>query len=133
MPILRLAYSTQFLIALIAIFVLWSEVGGQSHLDLLPWYLKLALGGGAAFSTVKATATSVAGATPWNIKTLKWLVLTVILLTGCAVTSYYAHVYLEEEEPEQGQDNTAVSVVKPDLHHEMSPQIGSSADGCGSV
>ena len=30
MPILRLAYATQFLIALIAVFVLWSEVGGQS-------------------------------------------------------------------------------------------------------
>src|ERR1035437_9599419 len=30
MPILRLAYSTQFLIALMAVFVLWSQVGGQS-------------------------------------------------------------------------------------------------------
>ena len=30
MPILRLAYATQFLIALIAVFVLWSQVGGQA-------------------------------------------------------------------------------------------------------
>jgi len=46
MPILRLAYATQFLIALIAVFVLWSEVGGQVHLDLMPWYFKLAFGRG---------------------------------------------------------------------------------------
>jgi len=53
MPILRLAYATQFLIALIAVFVLWSEVGGQVHLDLMPWYFKLAFGAGAAFAMVK--------------------------------------------------------------------------------
>jgi len=35
MPLLRLAYATQFLIALIAVFVLWSQVGGQSHLDYM--------------------------------------------------------------------------------------------------
>ena len=56
MPILRLAYATQFLIALIAVFVLWSQVGGQSHLDLMPWYLKLCLGAGAAFAAVRASA-----------------------------------------------------------------------------
>ena len=48
MHTLRLAYATQFLIAVIAIYVLWSQVGGQSHLDLMPWYVKLGLGAGAA-------------------------------------------------------------------------------------
>ena len=50
MPLLRLAYATQFLIALIAVFVLWSQVGGQSHLDYMAWQVKLLLGGAAAFS-----------------------------------------------------------------------------------
>src|ERR1019366_7914913 len=72
MPILRLSYATQFLIALIAIFVLWSQVGGQGHLDLVPWHLKLLLGGGAAFCVVKATAGAVAGERAWNGKTLRW-------------------------------------------------------------
>ena len=58
---LRLAYATQFLIAVIAVFMLWSQVGGQGHLDLMPWYLKLALGAGAAFAVVKATMAAVAG------------------------------------------------------------------------
>ena len=56
MHILRLAYTTQFLIALIAVFTLWSEVGGQGHLDLMPWYANAALGAGAALATVNATA-----------------------------------------------------------------------------
>src|ERR1035441_9251861 len=73
MPILRLAYATQFLIALIAVFVLWSEVGGQVHLDLMPWYFKLAFGAGAAFAMVKATAAAVSHEHPWNGQTLKWL------------------------------------------------------------
>ena len=67
MPILRLAYATQFLIAVIAVFTLWSEVGGQSHLDLMPWYLKLGLGAGAALAVVNATRRAVearAGGTP---------------------------------------------------------------------
>src|ERR1022692_3715446 len=66
MPILRLAYTTQFLIALIAIFVLWSQVGGQSHLDLLPWWVKLGLGVAAAYTIVRATVASGCGDRGWN-------------------------------------------------------------------
>ena len=69
MPILRLAYATQFLIALVAVFVLWSEVGGQVHLDLMPWYLKLGLGAGAAFAAVKATSAAVSREYAWNSRT----------------------------------------------------------------
>ena len=112
MPILRLAYTTQFLVALIAVFVLWSEVGGQSHLDLLPWHVKLVLGAGTAFCAVKATAAAVASDRPWNSRTLKWFGLTVLLTIGCGIASYYAHVYLEEDDTDQEQDNTAISMVE---------------------
>lgn len=104
MPILRLAYATQFLIALVAVFVLWSEVGGQSHLDLMPWYLKLGLGGGAAFAAVKATASSVGGSGPWNGRTLRWLGILLVLLIGCGLSSYWVHVYGETDEDDQDQD-----------------------------
>ncbi len=115
MSILRLAYVTQFLIALIAIFVLWSQVGGQGHLDLMPWYLKLALGVGAAFCAVKATAAAVARDSAWNGKTLKWLGLMLALMVGCGMASYYAHMYLEEDESDQDQDNSAISVAAPPI------------------
>jgi hypothetical protein len=106
MPILRLAYSTQFLIALIAIFVLWSEVGGQNHLDLMPWYLKLGLGGGAAFAAVQATAAAVEKQVAWNRKTVKWFCILLALLLGCGLASYYYHVY---GEPDEEQDEDSVT------------------------
>jgi hypothetical protein len=113
MPILRLAYATQFLIALIAVFVLWSEAGGQSHLDLLPWYLKAGLGAGAAFCAVKATAAAVARDAAWNGGTLKWLGLMLLLLLGCGLASYYAHLYLEEDETDQDQESDTISLTAP--------------------
>ena len=101
MPILRLAYTTLFLVALLAIFESWSQVGGQSHLDLMPWYLKLVLGAGAAFSVVKATAAAVAGERAWNRQTLRWAGILLALLIGCGLASYYAHLYLEQDEEEE--------------------------------
>ena len=105
MPILRLAYATQFLIALVAVFVLWSMVGGQTHLDLMPWYLKLGLGGGAAFAVVKATASSVNGSAAWNGRTLRWLGILLVLLIGCGLSSYWVHLYGESDEDDQDQDS----------------------------
>ena len=101
MPLLRLAYATLFLIALIAVFVLWSQVGGQSHLDYMAWPWKLLLGGGAAFAAVKAAAASVAGERAWNGKTLRWLGILLLLLVACGLASYYVHLYVEPDDDQQ--------------------------------
>jgi hypothetical protein len=111
MPILRLAYVTQFLIAVIAIFTLWSEVGGQSHLDLMPWYLKLGLGAGAAFAVVRATQAAVAGPAGWNGGSLKWFGILLALLIGCGLASYYFHVYGESDEDQQDETVTSQAVA----------------------
>ena len=112
MSILRLAYTTQFLIALIAVFLLWSEVGGQGHLDLMPWFLKLALGAGAAFAVVKATSAAVSHEHALNGRTLKWLGIMVALLVGCGLASYYCHMYLESDEGDDQQDSARVIVPR---------------------
>ncbi len=111
MPILRLAYSTLFLIAVIAVFVLWSQVGGQSHLDLLPWTVKLALGLSAAYGVVRTTAASVSGDRAWNGQTLRWLGLTLAVLAACGYATYYAHMNLEETDEDEQQD-TAISSMQ---------------------
>ncbi len=113
MPLLRLAYSMQFLIALIAVFVLWSQVGGQSHLDLMPWYLKLGLGAGAAFATVKATAAAVSQDRPWSGPTLKWFGIVLALLVGCGMASYYYHVYGESDDTDQPDSQTSSRAAPP--------------------
>ncbi len=113
MHTLRLAYATEFLIAVIAVYVLWSQVGGQSHLDLMPWYLKLGLGAGAALAAVKATNAAVSDERAWNSRTLRWCGVLVVMLLGCGLATYYAHVYLEDNGDEPGGDNTAVGLVIP--------------------
>src|ERR1019366_7489580 len=96
MPILRLAYSTLFLIALMAVFVLWSQVGGQSHLDLVPWPIKLGLG-----------VAAVSGDRAWNGHMVRWLGLILAVLAACGYASYYAHMNLEEsDDADQPQDTT---------------------------
>ena len=126
MPLLRLAYSTQFLIALIAVFVLWSQVGGQSHLDLMPWYLKLGLGVGTAFAAMRSTAAAVSRERAWNSQSLKWFGLMLALLLACGLASYYYHLYYEEsDEPEQ---NTAVSSVQVLPERELIP--GETLSAC---
>ena len=112
MPILRLAYSTQFLIAVIAVFVLWSQVGGQSHLDLLPWWIKLGLGLAAAYGVVRATAASVSGDRAWNAQALRWLGVTLAVLAACGYASYYAHMNLEDADDEDQQADTTISRMR---------------------
>jgi hypothetical protein len=104
MPLLRLAYITLFLIALFTVFTLWSQVGGQGHLDLVPWHLKLVLGIAASFCIVRAAAAAVSGDRGWNGQSVKWLGLTLATLLICGLASYYAHVNLEDngDEPETG-------------------------------
>jgi hypothetical protein len=113
MPLLRLAYTTQFLIALIAIFVLWGQVGGQSHLELVPWYLKLVFGTGAAFAAVKATAAAVGPERSWNGRSLRWLGVAIALLICCGLASYYAHLNEETDEEDQPDAGSVTSAVRP--------------------
>jgi hypothetical protein len=109
MPILRLAYITQFLIALITIFVMWGQVGGQSHLELLPWFVKLGLGVAAAYAVVRATQAAVAGPRGWNAQSVRWLGIALVFLFLCGMASYFAHMYLEDDEQDNQEQDTTVS------------------------
>lgn len=109
MPLVRLAYTTQFLIAWIAVFFVWEEVGGPYHLDLMPWWLKLALGTGIAYAVVRATAAAVAGAAAWNAGTVKWCALMLTLMAGCAVANYYCNLYGEELDQQDGGDTSVAA------------------------
>src|SRR5947209_19812231 len=93
---LRLAYITLFLIALFTVFTLWAQVGGQGHLDLVPWWVKLVCGTGSAFATVRAASAAVAGDRAWNTHSVKWFGLALAALALCGAASYYAHVNFED-------------------------------------
>ncbi len=111
MPALRLAYIALFLIALVAVFTVWSEAAGQGHLDLLPWWVKLGLGAGAALACTRAAVAAVEGKRAWNAGTLRWVAVLLVLATLCGLSAYYAHVYLEDEGDEDQQDEEAEPAV----------------------
>ena len=106
---LRLAYAVEFLIALIAILNLWSEVGGQGHLDLMPWYIKLACILGLAWCCVRFTAGIVEQRKVWTGRTIAWFAG--ILLFGIAMggITYYYHLH---EEPEDDDEDTSAASVR---------------------
>jgi len=109
MQSLRLAYIAVFLLSLMAVFTLWSQVGGQGHLDLVPWSLKLALGVGAAYAITRASVAAVKGEHGWNSQSVKWTGLALAALFLCGMASFYAHNNLEDTGDEQDQGDATVS------------------------
>ena len=93
--------------------MVWSEAGGQSHLDLLPWTVKLGLSVAAAYGVVRATMAAVAGERAWNSHTVRWLGLTLAVLFACGWATYYAHMNLEDADDEEQQDTTISRVRAP--------------------
>ena len=57
--LLHVLYAIEFLIALIAVYTVWSEVGGQGHLDYMAWYWKAAIGPPAAYGVIRLTQAAV--------------------------------------------------------------------------
>jgi hypothetical protein len=106
---LRLAYAFLFLLAVLAILTLWSEVGGQGHLDLMPWYTKLACVMASAWCCVRLTAGLVEEQNIWSRRTLRWLAGLILVATAMAAITYYYHLH---EEPDQSDsDETSATAM----------------------
>jgi hypothetical protein len=103
--VLRLLYAIEFLIALIATYTVWSQVGGQGHLDIMAWYWKLLLGAAIAFAAVKATAAAAQGERAWNARTLKWISIILALGLACGALTYYYHMTEPPSDEEDQQDS----------------------------
>ncbi|SRR5579875_1602599 len=100
---LRLIYAFEFLIAMIAIFTVWSEVGGQAALDLMYWAWKLGLSVSLALCFVLYTAAVVAQDSLWSVRSARWLALIIAIALGMgAVTWYYGMQASAAESDETG-------------------------------
>jgi len=107
---LRLAYAFEFLLAVIAILALWSEVGGQGHLDLMPWYTKLACVAASAWCCVRFTAGLVEERNIWSRRTVVWLAGLILVGATMAAVTYYYHLH-EEPGDSDSDDTTATAVT----------------------
>ncbi len=106
---LRLAYAIEFLLAVLVTLTLWSEVGGQSHLDMMPWYTKLVCLMASAWCSVRFTAGLVEEKKVWNRRTRVWLSGLILVATAMAAITYYYH--LHEETDEQDSEETAAAAM----------------------
>jgi hypothetical protein len=119
---LPLAYSIEFLIALMAIITVWSEIGGQDPLDLMPWYTKLACVVAGAWCTVRFTAGMVEEKKVWNHRTVAWFAAIVLLAIAMAGITYYYHLQQNELNQPDTDDtttaamNTSFPTVLADVH-----------------
>lgn len=101
----------EFLVALLTVPELWSQVGGQGHLDLMPWYTKLGFIVGMALTAVAGTASAVSHERAWNAKTLACLALALMLAVGMAGVTYYYHVHENDDTDTTDEPGVASSRV----------------------
>ena len=97
---LRIAYAIQFTVTMMAVFEVWGQVGGQGHLDLVPWYAKLLLSSALSLAAVKATAAAVQGDRFWSARW--WLAAVLALVSAMAILTWYEHLHEpadDENEP----------------------------------
>jgi len=106
---LRMAYTFEFWIALIAIFTVWSQVGGQGHLDLIAWYIKLSCALALAWSAVRMTSAMVENTQAWNWTTVKWFLAVLALAVLATGITFWYHLHEVPDEPDTDQ-NSATTV-----------------------
>ncbi len=99
--LLRLVYALEFLIALLAIFAAWSEIGGQAALDLMHWGWKLGLSLALAGAIVAYTAALVAADSPWTLHTARWLAAILIVAIAMGIVTYYYVLQVQTNEPDE--------------------------------
>lgn len=107
---LRFALVCEFLLAVIAVFTLWSQVGGQGHLDLMTWYWKLLLGGGLSLTVVLLTRSLVEGERWLTRGVVTWALLAVLLVAGMALVTMYYHAH---EATEEGDEESTTAAMIP--------------------
>jgi len=108
--LLRLAYAVEFLLALVAIFTAWSEIGGQTVLDLMHWGWKLGLSLILAMAIVGFSAAITAEERLWNLRAARWLVAVLLCIVAMAVVTYY---YALQGESGEGDEGSTMSVISP--------------------
>jgi protein-S-isoprenylcysteine O-methyltransferase Ste14 len=110
---LRIAYVCEFLLALLAISVVWGQVGGQDHLDLMPWYDKFVLIFVLALVTVVGTVAAVSRDRAWNGITVACLAMALLILCAMFAVTYYYH--LHEDQDQDTDHTTGVAYERPRL------------------
>jgi len=125
-PLFRALLIAEFLLAIQVLFTLWSQVGGQYHLDLMywPWKLGLSLAAASlivAITACVATGSETAGSSlPRRVWLLGLLLAATMVLAG-AVTYYY-HSNEPSDEEQDTQDQPTLQQTHHHTRQEFCPR-----------
>lgn len=108
--LLRLFYVLEFLIAIMAIFTAWSEIGGQAALDLMNWGFKVGFGLLLAGSIVGYSAALAITERVWDVRSRRWLAAIVVIVVAMGVVTYF---YVLQEEAGESDETGIVSLRLP--------------------
>ncbi len=109
---MRLVLTLEVLLAVPAVFTAWSQVGGQGHLDLMPWSLKLVLGAAACFSIAGFTAATLRRERFWTFRSAAWALLILLAFAGMGLATYYYHLQEGADDGPDGESTTAALLLK---------------------
>jgi hypothetical protein len=111
---LRPLLIVEFLIAIQVFFTLWSQVGGQYHLDLMFWPWKLGLSVGAALLIVAITANIVQNNGALTRRALLFGTLLLATMAVAGVITYYYHVNEPTDDSDDTDEPAKISSLLPD-------------------
>ena len=104
---LRIIFVSQFLVAVVAVFTAWSEIGGQAVLDAMPWGWKFGLGIGLPVAIVLYTAALFSGNSIWSTRSARWLALMIVLVLAMGVVTYYYALQVNTNETDEQENSTS--------------------------
>jgi hypothetical protein len=101
--LLRPLLVLEFLIAIEAIFTLWSQVGGQAHLDLMfwPWKLGLSLCAAGLIVAITARIAHDDGAVTRRSVLYFSLLIAAAILAGMVTYYYHLHEPSDQNDPDE--------------------------------
>jgi hypothetical protein len=105
--LLRPLLIVEFLIAIESIFTVWSEVGGQYHLDLMFWPWKLGIGVACAGLVVAITASLARNEGRITRRALWYCSLLIAVVITAGVVTYYYHLHEPIDQDDDQDDEPA--------------------------
>ncbi|MDP9055613.1 MAG: hypothetical protein M3N93_15130, partial [Acidobacteriota bacterium] len=102
--LLRPLLILEFLIAVQALFAMWSQVGGQYHLDLMFWPWKLGIGFAAAGLIVAITASIIQHDGEFTRTAILLCSLLILTFALAGAVTYYYHLNEPIDQDDQNDD-----------------------------
>jgi hypothetical protein len=109
---LRPLLIAEFLLALQVIFTVWSQVGGQYHLDLMFWPWKLGVSVVAAALIVAITGNLVRSDGTISRRSVAYLAVLIATIVVAGVVTYYYHVNEPSDNGDEEDQPVRISRVE---------------------